>query len=794
MVNLSLYLRAARVWCLFFLWTHELFSSVSQNLPVSPPLSTATFQYSPWYPGGSEGQGIITFTLSENVNVTLSSTLTFHLTGATVSGAYGGQNSPPFALNTRSTGNITLAAGYASTLAVGTTYSTILGLSALQDTVEIANLSLNVSPPPPNGSAKVTFTVSGAPHNQSSLSIYVGSILHPISTVFPTIQTIATKENNPLFIQPPLFDGYSSICNPQFIEYNPSSPLDSVNVEISYTPVNRTLLGPNSTLPHWSDHIAMGNFWNPASGNSSTATQLIATGVYDFMMVYTDLGAAIMPPSWGQTWVDNNQYIFHNQIRNLIDLCATITAAQNGRACIPAATLYTANLSGGDIQGCLSTMGVYGTNPTYLMQNLAAAASLAYTLENNIGNQKCYSHSQLPITGVIILNPDYFSYQYQNQGSLGGADPALNTHKYYVNYVLGFLLEYLEMPSSQTALFEKNWNTNLTLQGTALSIQKQTMLLCPSDYTGRYTDTIAYMSQTLLEAWTAYQKKHPNPPIGEPLPVGSPKFQDTYNGYIEAVNYMITRYGPHVLFGWDCGVYFKDIGKNWIFDNNPSQVQLDINQALTFYSQLPITNKNDPRVSSNFLVFDLASYSPLNSPSNFYQGWVLNGPAFKNWFKYIGVLTQHFNAPAMLWQMSGDPMPVAASMPQWTWGYYYGTLPNFIFGNTYAQAHSNLNPTTPLTLPTGLGNLEIGNMYFPYYPSVTARAYLSANGSGGVFDWTKNNLNVLFNAGVFAIQFGGATNPMAGISTLSPAPNNGWLLKSIKNYWAAKNPYPFLKK
>jgi len=763
-------------------------SSGIQNLPVSPPLSTATFQWEPWYPGGSAGEGTITYTMSENVNATTSSTLTLNIVGATVSGAYGGQNNPPFSYYGSSTGNVILTAGYASTLATGTTYTTILSLSNIQNAVAISNLSLHAQSPSATGSAQVTFTVNGAPQDQSNLTVYVGADSYSISTS----QIIKTQANSPLFIQVPIFDGYSSSCNPQFIEYNPSSPQDKINVLITYTPVDRKLVGSNGTLPNWSNHIALGNFWNPAGGNSSTAPSLIATGAYDFMMVYTDLGAAIMPPSGGQTWIDNNQYIFQNQIRNLVDLCVTVTAAQNDRTCIPVATLYTANLSGGDIQGCLNTMGVYGANPTYLMQNLAAAASLSYTLENNIGNQKCYNSSQLPITGVIVLNPDYFSYQYQYEGAAGGADPALNTYNYNINYVLGFLLEYLETPAKESGTFEQSWNTNLTLQGTALSIQKQSMLLCPSDYTGRYTNTIAYLSQTLSEAWTAYQMQYPNPPLGAPLPSWAPQFQDDYSGYIEAVNYMITRYGPHVLFGWDCGVYFKGIGKNWIYDSDPSQLQSEIENALAFYSKLPIVNVNNPKVSSNFLVFDLASYSPLNSPSNFNQGWLLNGLAFKNWFEYIGQITKNFGVPGMLWQMSGDPLPVEASMPQWAWGYYYGSMPNFIFGNTYSTSHSELNPTNPLTLPTGLGNIQLGNMYAPYPPTTTVMQYLSDNGIGGLFDWTKDNLDVLFNAGVFAIQFGGATDLMAGISTLSPAPNNGWLLMSIRNYWAAENPYPFL--
>jgi len=787
---------------LIFLGSNPLFSTLNptptvsssgiQNLPVAPPLSTATFQWEPWYQGGSAGQGTITYTMSENVNTTTSSTLTLNIVGATVSGAYGGQNNPPFSFNGSSTGNVTLTAGYASTLSTGTTYTTILSLSNIQNTVGISNLSLNAQSHSAKGSAQVTFTVNGAPQEQSNLKVYVGADSYSISTLYSTIQTIKTQANSPLFIQVPIVDGYSSSCNPQFIEYNPSSPDDKINARITYTPVNRKVVGSNGTLPKWSNHIAFGNFWNPASGNSSTAPSLLATGAYDFMMVYTDLGAAIIPPSVGQTWIDNNQYIFQNQIRNLVDLCVSITAGQKGRTCIPVATLYTANLSGGDIQGCLNTMGVYGANPTYLMQNLAAAASLSYTLENNIGNQNCYNSSQLPITGVIVLNPDYFSYQYQYEGAVGGADPALNTYNYNINYVLGFLLEYLETPAKKNGIFEQSWNTNLTLQGTALSIQKQTMLLCPSDYTGRYTNTIAYLSQTLSEAWTAYQMKYPNPPIGAPLPSWAPQFQDDYSGYIEAVNYIIARYGPHVLFGWDCGVYFKDIGKNWIYDNNPSRLQSEIEDALAFYSKLPIVNVNNPKVSSNFLVFDLASYSPLNSPSNFNQGWLLNGLAFKNWFKYIGKLTKNFGVPGMLWQMSGDPLPVEASMPQWAWGYYHGSLPNFIFGNAYSTSHSDLNPTNPLTLPTGLGSIQLGNMYASYSPTTTVMKYLSDNGSRGLFDWTKDNLDVLFNAGVFAIQFGGATNLMAGISTLSPAPNNGWLLTSIRNYWAAENPYPFL--
>lgn len=773
---------------------HKVKSDHAQNLNVSPPLSSATFEWSPWSEGGTTGQGIITFTLTDEVNVTTSSTLTFNIAGAAVSGAYGGENNPPFSFSGTAIKDVTLTAGYAAKLLTGITYSTILSLSAIQESIGLSNLSLSGQSPSAKGTAIVTFTVNGAPKDQTELLVYVGAKSYSVSTTSKTIQTIKTQENRPLFIEVPTIDGYSSVCNPQFIEYNPTSPdKDKINVSITYIPVSRSLVGPQGTLPDWSTHIALGNFWNPAGGGDSTAPRLIETGVYDFMMVYTDLGAAITPPSTGQTWVDNNQYIFQNQIRNLVDLCVKITAAQGGRVCIPVATLYTANLSGGDIQGCLDTMGVYGQNPTYLMQNFAATASLAYTLENNLGNQSCYSFSELPVPGVIVLNPDYFSYQYQNEGAPGGADPALNTYKYNINYVLGFLLNYLETPSKEKGAFEQSWNTNLFLQGNALTIQKQTMLLCPSDYTGRYTDTIAYMSQTLVDAWTAYQLEYPNPPAGAPLPSWVPRFGDDYNGYIQAVNYLISRYGPHVLCGWDCGVYFKNVGKNWIYDNNQSQIELEIGGALNFYSQLPIVNPNDQRVSSNFLVFDLASYSPLNSESNFNQGWLLNGPAFNHWFNYIGKMTQNFGVPGMLWQMSGDPMPVAASLPSWAWGYYYGSMPNYIFGNTYATPLSSLNPTNPLTLPLGLGNLEIGNFYGVYNPSTTVIEYLSNNGSGGLFDWTNNHLETLYDAGVFSIQFGGATNLMAGISTVSPAPNNGWLLASVKNYWNVENPYPFIK-
>ena len=236
----------------------------------------------------------------------------------------------------------------------------------------------------------------------------------------------------------------------------------------------------------------------------------------------------------------------------------------------------------------------------------------------------------------------------------------------------------------------------------------------------------------------------------------------------------------------DCGVYFKGIGKDWVHDNNQSRVQADIEDALEFYTQLPLVNVNDLRVSSNFLVFDLASYSPLNSPSNFDQGWLLNGPAFNNWFNYIGQMTKSFGVPGMLWQMSGDPMPVAASMPQWSWGYYYGSMPNFIFGTSYPTSGSNLNPTNPLTLPQGLGSLELGNMYGGG-PLLTVMGYSSDNGNGGVFDWTRDISMFSLMQG-FSIQFGGATNRMAGISTVSPAPNNGWRLTSVNNYWASPNP------
>lgn len=767
-------------------------SNQIQDLPVSPPLSSASFESGTWSPGGTTGHGTITYTLSEDIPITTGATLTFNIAGAMVSGAYGGLNNPPFSFSGTATGAITLTAGYASTLTKGTVYSTVLNLSNMQNVVALSDLALNSQSSSATGTAKVAFTVQGAPPDQSKIKIYVGSQAFSLSTVVPTVYTIDTRQNSPLCIEVPFIDGYSSSCQPQFIKYNPASPKDTVNVLITYTPVSRSLVGPNGTLPQWSDHIALGNFWNPAGGGSSTAKQLIQTGTYDFMMVYTDLGAAIVPPSAGQKWTDNNQYIFQNQIRNMVDLCVTITEAQASRPCIPVATLYTANLSGGDIAGCLDTMGVYGTDPTYLMQNFAATASLAYTLENNIGNQDCYTSTELPVRGVIVLNPDYLAYQYQNEGASGGGDPALDTHKYNVNYVLGFLLDYLEAPSEQTGMFEQSWNVNLTLQGTALSIQKQSMLLCPLNYTGRYVNTIDYMSRTLEAAWTAYQAKYPAPPKGAPLPSWAPNFQDDYHGYIEAVNYLITRYGPHVLFGWDCGVYFKNIGKDWIYDDNPAKVQSRIDGALAFYLNLPLVNANDLRVSSNFLVFDLASYAPLNSESNFNQGWLLNGIAFNNWFNYIGQMTRNFGLPAMLWQMSGDPMPVRASVPQWVWGNYYGSMPNFIFGNTYATPNSPLNPTNPLTLPQGLGSLPLGNLYGSYSPNTTVMKYLSDKEGSGSFDWTQDNLDVLFNAGVFAIQFGGATNPMAGISTQSPAPNNGWLLNSIKNYWTTPNPHPFV--
>ena len=353
----------------------------------------------------------------------------------------------------------------------------------------------------------------------------------------------------------------------------------------------------------------------------------------------------------------------------------------------------------------------------------------------------------------------------------------LTTATYPVNQEVAKAVCYLTTNVNYSWTFS---NTGKTIAYTGTPIQVAQGITNQANGAWVMGDTYADWSESAAPAWYAACKAKPN----NPQNINIPTFSNDFSGWIQANNWLIKQFGPHVTFGWHENVSMLPTGSRWVHQYNSHLATTESN-IQTNVSTPTVNTLNTFKVFTgtykpDFIVFDRYEVDDTNNLSFFY-----NDSDWDNLLTMVGQVSKSYNnLPVMLWQMPGGHMQVTNDID--TRNSHGGALTDYLFGDSNVSMGTNCTNSNLQSYWCGL-NISSSD-YAPFAGSVYN--YLTMNG----YKWNQNNgkLAVAAQKNVFAILWGGGTGPTTGINHLVSGDNdNGWLAAKVVNYY--KNPQSLTK-
>lgn len=433
----------------------------------------------------------------------------------------------------------------------------------------------------------------------------------------------------------------------------------------------------------------------------------------------------------------------------------------------PVLVEYTLQLSGGGTE-------MPDLQPNVMAYHFINLATDAAYLEANGTNSKAYS-----TYGSIILNPDALGF-IQQQG-MDGTNPNssvdLTKASYPVNQEIAKAICYLTNQVSYSWTFS---NTGKTINYTGTPIQVAQGITDQANGAWVMSDNDYYKnwSTTVAPAWYAQCESNPT----NPQKISIPTFTNDFAGWVQANNWLIKQFGPHVTFGWHENVSMLPAGSRWIHQYN-SHAADTVNNIQTNVSTPTVNTLNRFKIFTgtykpDFIVFDRYEVDDTNNLSFFY-----NDSDWDNMLTMVGQVSRSYNnLPVMLWQMPGGHLQVTNDID--TRNSHGGTLGSYFFGDSNLNMGASCANSNLQSYWCELNNITSADYTF----NGSVYGYLMMNG----YNWSKDNgkLALAASNNVFSILWGGGTGPTTGINHIAQGDNdNGWLANKVINYY--KNPVYF---
>ncbi|MBN3836270.1 hypothetical protein [Burkholderia sp. Ac-20344] len=266
-------------------------------------------------------------------------------------------------------------------------------------------------------------------------------------------------------------------------------------------------------------------------------------------------------------------------------------------------------------------------------------------------------------------------------------------------------------------------------------------------------------------------------PVSE-IPAWLLQDKQSWPVYVQSINWLVRKFGPHVPFGWHESVWAGDeTGHGWIHKAHDNQPIIDQHSAavVSFLKKMQVYSDGHPEINPDFLAFDKYERDTFtcndhggkcDTYSN--AGYLYNARDMHVYLKYIsGVSTGLGNVPTMLWQIPGGHMQTTLSAEPDRRGNHASTEVAYLLGQPEL--------TSGLTnLQAYYGGLPIPSEYYNNEASTVHDYMVLCPSSESKECLQHDHLSELRGANVFAILFGGGST--TGVSGLSPElDDNGWL-------------------
>ncbi|WP_150468326.1 hypothetical protein [Francisella sp. SYW-9] len=478
----------------------------------------------------------------------------------------------------------------------------------------------------------------------------------------------------------------------------------------------------------WPNYIAMGAVTN---ANPTSISQLENRNVDAIFKYAGDGGNG-----------DPGKIVFPVYTQNTIKLANELSKANNHEV-RPVMVVYTGQMSGGTAYTDFDSVDVLAKHFINLML-------VAQVLEGKNG-------LDTDTTGSIIMNPDLLGNIQQNRLYNPTTKEIGDMKEIYVNESLREAYWFIHTPH--------NWTFHLQ-NGSVLTIHNETPYQVVRDaYNGKFKSKGIYSPWDIKQAFEDESESILQNAPTNLQNANLPKFENNFNGWVQATNWTIKKMAPDVTFGWQENVWNVN-SANWVHKySNYEQIKSEITDpTLNLWDDIGVYSGE---YKPDFLVFDKYEMDALPAAAGI--GYLWNQRDWKNYLMYVQQMSQGLDGvPVMLWQMPGGHLQITDSKYS---GYSHGsTAPDFFFGD------DRLKPN--------LSNVEeyIQNIVLP------SSAYQCGDSCGAVqylnkynANWHTNHLSLAAHSNVFAILWGGGQTTSVGTFPLAGG-GSDWLASKVNNY------------
>jgi len=257
-----------------------------------------------------------------------------------------------------------------------------------------------------------------------------------------------------------------------------------------------------------------------------------------------------------------------------------------------------------------------------------------------------------------------------------------------------------------------------------------------------------------------------------------PVFPNTVQGVVQTINYIIHKYAPNAIFGWEISLWASpgittSIGAQGLIritdtlgiQKGQAAIQSETTVIAEYYNNSGITSYGASFVVMDKYGLDAGASSPQN-PSQ--STWFWNSDHWHNYILFSHVLYQYFKLPVLYWQIPVGHINTTTAMDPYssagfpvlnnTSQHYEDSAPTFMLGDTFNPGSSRLGYFSTNQLSD---------------PLITT--------SGNNVTWGSHMQQIAQN-GVAGIWFGaGVGDSTQGVG--SPATDGNWWISQVQKYY-----------
>jgi uncharacterized protein YjdB len=254
----------------------------------------------------------------------------------------------------------------------------------------------------------------------------------------------------------------------------------------------------------------------------------------------------------------------------------------------------------------------------------------------------------------------------------------------------------------------------------------------------------------------------------DPASIPSSILEDV-TGFVQSQNFLIRQYAPDVTFGWQINLWAPG-SSLWIHNRYSGQQELWETVSSTVTSFFDTLGVYSGDWAPDFVTFDKYERDGLGNQARG-VGYAYNSLDWDNYLAFVKQVTDHYEKPALLWQIPGGHMPTTGeSLTNYDVNAHGGTGGPYFMGD-------KLIGTDTTQIDSALLATELPEVL--YNGATNVQELLNEDPT---FDWGKQRLRQAAASNAFAILWGGgSTTSVVDIGTSGD--DDGWLVERIQAYY-----------